>query len=129
MRLYLREDAKATLNKVHFPRPHRTSITHAKCHVTPRPAMLANGCCAQLPFSNLNPFLPPPPRSCRAAGHGMFCDRRWLSPANPADRARLESGYVALCEEFPEFAACPRYAFLARLAEVCGARNRMHAQA
>ena len=52
------------------------------------------------------------------AGEWLFCDRRWLNPADPVDRARLESGYVALCADFPEFAACPRRAFLTRLAEV-----------
>jgi hypothetical protein len=52
------------------------------------------------------------------AGHWLFCNRRWLSPSHPPDRARLDAGYDALCADFPAFAACPRHHFIARLAHV-----------
>ena len=54
----------------------------------------------------------------RSAGNWLFCNRRWLDPSHPQDRARLDAGYDALCAAFPAFAACPRAAFLARLARV-----------
>ena len=57
----------------------------------------------------------------RSAGNWLFCNRRWLDPSHPQDRARLDAGYDALCAAFPAFAACPRAAFLARLAHVSAA--------
>ena len=70
----------------------------------------------------------PCPEHCRSTGNWLFCNRRWLSPSHPPDRARLDAGYDALCAAFPAFAACPRHRFLARLAHVSeswsAARNR-----
>ena len=53
-----------------------------------------------------------------SAGHWLFCNRRWLSPSHPPDRARLDAGYDALCAAFPAFAACPRHRVLATIAHV-----------
>jgi hypothetical protein len=60
----------------------------------------------------------PCPEHCRSTGNWLFCNRRWLSPSHPPDRARLDAGYDALCAALPAFAACPRHRFLARLAHV-----------
>ena len=62
--------------------------------------------------------MPPESRHGRASGSWVFCDRRWLSPADPADLARLQAGYDALCAAFPAFASCPRDHFLACLEHV-----------
>ena len=55
----------------------------------------------------------------RSAGNWLFCNRRWLDRADPADRARLDSGYDALCHSFPAFlASCPRDVFMGHLSAV-----------
>ena len=54
----------------------------------------------------------------RSAGNWLFCNRRWLNPSFPPDRARLDAGYDALCAAFPAAAACPRSIFLTRIAHV-----------
>jgi hypothetical protein len=59
-----------------------------------------------------------------SAGNWIFGNRRWLNPANPYDRARLDAGYDALCAAFPAFAACPRAHFLACIAGVASTHHR-----
>ena len=62
-----------------------------------------------------------------SSGSWIFCNRRWLDPSHPQDRVRLDAGYDALCAAFPAFAACPRAAFLARLAHVSFSAARRRA--
>ena len=54
-----------------------------------------------------------------AAGNWLFCNRRWLDPADPADRARLHAGYDALLSLFPAaLTEVPRALFIEHLSEV-----------
>jgi hypothetical protein len=57
---------------------------------------------------------------CRTAGNWLFCNRRWLDPAQAEDRAQLDRAYGALCASFPAFASCSKADFLRTLAEVAG---------
>ena len=51
-------------------------------------------------------------------GHWIFCNRRWLSPADPVDKEELEINYEKLCKTFAEFRECPWEHFLLHLSEV-----------
>ena len=60
-----------------------------------------------------------------AAGNRVFAGRRWLDPADAADRAHLATGYDRLAEAFPDFpAACPRDRFLQALADASASSPR-----
>jgi hypothetical protein len=71
-----------------------------------------------MPPANTKPLRP------SSAGNWIFSNRRWLNPANPYDRARLDASYDALCAAFPAFAACPRAHFLACIAGVASTHHR-----
>lgn len=57
------------------------------------------------------------------AGNWLFCNRRWLNPADAEDRRALEQAYDTLCVKHPAFTSCTKSEFLQRLHDVCRTWN------
>ena len=56
---------------------------------------------------------------CSDAGNWLFCGRKWIDPADPDGRAKLELHHHNLSVLFPAFAsACPLERFIAAVAGV-----------
>jgi hypothetical protein len=56
---------------------------------------------------------------CSDAGDLLFCGRKWIDPADPEGRTKLDLHHFNLCALFPEFAAaCPHDRFIAAIAAV-----------
>ena len=65
------------------------------------------------------------PFPCSDAGDLLFCGRKWIDPADPDGRTKLDLHHYNLCALFPAFAAaCPRAQFLSTVAAVAESWSR-----
>jgi hypothetical protein len=71
------------------------------------------------------------PVRCSDAGDWLFCGRRWIDPADPDGRTKLDIHYHNLCALYPSFAAaCSHDRFLSAVAAVVeGSPHAAHDEA